>query len=78
MEAPSPPCDIHLDNFGIVTPSTAKVKRVFDNGTFTARFYCAQCLREVRHQASKFMFDIEVEMFNRRTTDKLKPSAPRT
>ena len=78
MEPPSPPCDIHQDNFGIVTPSVAKVKRIFDNGSFTARYYCAQCLREVRHQASKFMFDLEIETFNRRSTDKLKPPPKRT
>lgn len=78
MEAPTPPCDIHMDNFGTVTPSVAKVRRVFQNGTFNARYYCKSCLREVRHMASKYMFDVEVEMFNRRTTDKLKTPSQRT
>lgn len=71
MSDTTPFCSIHERNFGTRVPAVAKVKRFFDDSQFVANFYCKQCLREVRHQASKHMLQIEVEIFNRRVTDKL-------
>jgi len=52
--------------------AVAQVKRVYDNGQFKIMFCCADCLSHVRRQAAQYGFDIDVDAFNRRSTDELK------
>jgi len=74
-----PECSVHLKiNHLIhrqgepVPPAVAKIKRVYESGQFNVMYACATCLSELRRMSSNYQFHIEVEMFNRRSTDELK------
>ena len=71
-----PACSIHnkVNLFSKITnvPAVAKIKRLYAHGQFNIMYACADCLSEVRRMSAQFGFDIEVEMFNRRSTDELK------
>ena len=74
-----PECSVHLKIQHLLHPidapvpkAVAKVKRVFDGGGFNLMFACDDCLSELRRLSSNYKFEIEVEKFNRRSTDQLK------
>ena len=71
-----PDCSIHskINPFSkiLTRPAVAKVKRLYKGGAFNVMYCCEECLSEIRRMSSRFGFEIEEEMFNRRSTDELK------
>lgn len=52
--------------------AVARIKRVYENGQFNIMYCCADCLSNVRRQAARYGFIIEVDAFTKKGTDELK------
>jgi hypothetical protein len=73
----NPNCSTHFERMGTEKEAVAKVRRLYGedgkNG-FHDFYACEDCLKEILSLASRYHFDVKVERFNRRATDKLGES----